>query len=425
VGLEGFHVIGVTEADGRLRVAVESAPAPAGCPTCGVLAASHDRRDVVLVDAPCFGRPVRLVWRKRLWRCPEPVCPTGAFTEQHHGLARPRALLTVRACWWAIGQLRREHASIAGIARALGTTWRTVWRAIEPLLTAMAADESRFAGVTALGVDEHVWHHVSTKPESQGGRGPKELTGMVDLTRDQHGRVRARLLDLVPGRSGKVYGDWLTDRGQAFRGGVSVATLDPFHGYKNAIDDHLEDATAVLDAFHVIKLGTDAVDRCRRRIQQEIHGHRGRTGDPLYGIRTMLRAGAEKLTDRQWARLQTAIDADERHLSVWLAWSCAQQLRAAYRHPKPADGRKIAEQVLATFPTCPVPEIARLGRTLKQWRGAFLAYFDTDRSSNGGTEAVNGLIELHRRIARGFRNRDNYRLRMLLIAGGLSSPHLK
>ena len=50
---------------------------------------------------------------------------------------------------------------------------------------------------------------------------------------------------------------------------------------------------------------------------------------------------------------------------------------------------------------------------------AFLGYFTTDGASNGGTEAVNGLIELHRRIARGFRNRDNYRLRMLLIAGGL------
>lgn len=35
-------------------------------------------------------------------------------------------------------------------------------------------------------------------------------------------------------------------------------------------------------------------------------------------------------------------------------------------------------------------------------------------------EAVNGMLELHRRIARGFRNRDNYRLRMLLIGGGLN-----
>ena len=79
---------------------------------------------------------------------------------------------------------------------------------------------------------------------------------MVDLSRDQHGKVRARLLDLVPGRSGKVYADWLKARNQAFRDGIGVATLDPFHGYKNAIDDELEDAVAVLDAFHVVKLGT-------------------------------------------------------------------------------------------------------------------------------------------------------------------------
>jgi transposase len=61
---------------------------------------------------------------------------------------------------------------------------------------------------------------------------------------------------------------------------------------------------------------------------------------------------------------------------------------------------------------------------VKRWREALLAYFDTDRSSNGGTEAINGLIELHRRIARGFRNLKNYRLRMLLIGGGLADPRL-
>jgi transposase len=69
--------------------------------------------------------------------------------------------------------------------------------------------------------------------------------------------------------------------------------------------------------------------------------------------------------------------------------------------------------------------MARLGRTLKQWRGAFLAYFGTGRANNGGTEAINGLIELHRRIARGFRNRYNYRLGILLIGRGLTHLHLK
>ena len=139
----------------------------------------------------------------------------------------------------------------------------------------------------------------------------------------------------------------------------------------------------------------------------------------------LLRAGAEKLTDKQWARFENAIAANEAHLQVYLAWSCAQQLRSAYHHRDTTEGNKIATKIIETFPTCPVPEIARLGRTLERWRTAFLAYFDTGRSNNGGTEAINGLIELHRRVARGFRNRDNYRLRMLLIGGGLTSPHLR
>jgi transposase len=289
----------------------------------------------------------------------------------------------------------------------------------------MAEDPTRFTGVRTLGVDEHLWHHVSTRPVEAGGRGPKELTGIVDLTRDAHGRVRARLLDLVPGRSGKAYADWLAERDQAFRDGVQVATLDPFHGYKKAIDDELEDAVAVLDAFHVVKLGTQALDEVRRRVQQDIHGHRGRSGDPLYGIRNILRAGREKLTHRQNTRLDEAFAADERHIEVEVAWLAAQRLREAYTHPNLTAGKKIAQSVATAFVACPIPEIARLGRTLRKWQAAFLAYFDTDRSSNGGTEAVNGLIELHRRIARGFRNRENYRLRMLLIGGGLTSPHLK
>jgi transposase len=144
-----------------------------------------------------------------------------------------------------------------------------------PLLEAMAADESRFEGVRTLGVDEHVWHHVSTRPIADGGRGPKELTGMVDLSRDAAGKTRARLLDLVPGRTGAAYLDWLAARNARFRDGIGVATLDPFQGYKNAIDDQLEDAVAVLDAFHVVKLGTAAVDEVRRRLQQDIHGTAG------------------------------------------------------------------------------------------------------------------------------------------------------
>ncbi|WP_460668573.1 transposase [Kocuria himachalensis] len=61
--------------------------------------------------------------------------------------------------------------------------------------------------------------------------------------------------------------------------------------------------------------------------------------------------------------------------------------------------------------------MARLGRTLRRWRSAILAYFDTAGASNGPTEAINGVIEKMRPVARGFRNFDYYRLRDLLAAG--------
>ena len=94
----------------------------------------------------------------------------------------------------------------------------------------------------------------------------------------------------MPGRSGTVYKNWLAERGKDFRAGVRIATLDPFQGYKNAIDDQLQDATSVLDAFHIVKLAADALDEVRRRVQQDTLGHRGRKGDPLYQIRLLLRA---------------------------------------------------------------------------------------------------------------------------------------
>jgi transposase len=65
-----------------------------------------------------------------------------------------------------------------------------------------------------------------------------------------------------------------------------------------------------------------------------------------------------------------------------------------------------------------IPELHRLARTLDTWRTELLAYFDTGGLSNGPTEAVNALIKKIKRIGHGYRNFTNYRLRMLLAAGG-------
>ena len=61
-------------------------------------------------------------------------------------------------------------------------------------------------------------------------------------------------------------------------------------------------------------------------------------------------------------------------------------------------------------------ELSRLARTLKTWRAKVLAYHHR-RLSNGRTEAMNLLIKKIKRVGFGFRNFDNYRIRLLLHCG--------
>ena len=203
----------------------ESCNQVVGCPECGVIAQGHGRVVVEMIDAPWAGVPARIRWFNRRWICREHTCQIATFTEQNHSVCAPRARLGTRAIRWAIRQLRFEGATIAGLARQLGTTWNTVWSHIKPCLQAVSDDPARFAGVQVLGVDEHVWHHQDRRrrgptrahrhrrPDTQEGA----PHGPLERTWSQEGlapRMRT----------------WLAERGEDFRAGVRIATLDPLPG---------------------------------------------------------------------------------------------------------------------------------------------------------------------------------------------------
>jgi len=89
-----------------------------------------------------------------------------------------------------------------------------------------------------------------------------------------------------------------------------------------------------------------------------------------------------RLTPRQQERLREAFTADEAHISVEVAYRCAQQVRDVFHQDTPAHGRHLAAHLIERLPACPIPEIARLDRTLLKWKDALDAYFDTDGASN-------------------------------------------
>lgn len=246
------------------------------------------------------------------------------------------------------------------------------------------------------------------------------MTVIIDLTPVREGTGPARLLDMVEGRSKAAFKTWLADRPQAWRDAVEVVAMDGFTGVKTAAAEEIPDAVAVMDPFHVVRLAGDALDRCRRRVQLAIHGHRGRRDDPLYKSRRPLHTGADLLTDKQIARLN-ALFADDAHVEVEATWGIYQRMIAAYRNPDRKEGQdlmvKLIESISTGVPTA-LTEVITLGRTLKKRAADVLAYFDRPGTSNGPTEAINGRLEHLRGSALGFRNLTNYIARSLLETGG-------
>ena len=407
-GLDGFRVLAAAEVGGELEIMVETTADLVGCPECAAVARAKDRRPCWVRDLPIGGRPVVICWVKRVWCCRHARCPVKTWTETHSAIA-PRAALTERARQWAFEQVGGHDMAVDRVARRLGVAWGTVWAQVVRRGTTLIKNPQRLDAVRAVGVDETSFLRAT------GQHPTAYATGIADLTA---GRP-PRLLDVVEGRSGPVLADWLAERDQSWRERVATASLDPFRGYATALSTQLPAAIRVLDPFHVVRLGVSCVDEIRRRVQRDTTGHRGYTADPLYGIRRLLRRRHDRLSIKARGRLQAGLIAGDPTGEVTLAWTIAQDLMALYRLTNPAQARARAEQLIADLRACPIGELARLGRTLHAWRVELLAHFEHPAVSNGPTENLNLKVKHTKRIARGFRKFDNYRLRLLLNHGGI------
>jgi len=387
-----------------------------GCPGCGGVGVYRDTVIRTVTDVPVVGHPLRLRVRVPRYRCVNSACEREVFAHNTDRLARRGCSTTRRCARYIVGRLMIDRATVAAVARELGLSWDTVNTiAIDATQVIVAADTDRLDGVRVIGVDEHRWSH------SRRSDGDGFVTVIIDLTPVLDGTGRARLLDLVPGRSSAALKTWLSAQSTAFRDRVEVVAMDGFGGYKTAATEILPGATTVMDPFHVVALAGTKLDLCRQRIQQQTCGHRGRSGDPLYQVRRTLRTRLPLLSDRQKARLE-AVFSDEAHLAVELCWSFYQRMIAAYAHPDRRRGKAMMTTIIDALRSG-VPnaleELAQLGRTLRRRRADVLAYFD-HHASNGPTEAINGRLEALRRNALGFRNLTHYRIRSLLHCGNLA-----
>jgi transposase len=408
LGLPGFVVLAVSEVDGELEQAIETTADLVPCPECGAVAELHDRRPCWVRDLPVSGRPVMLVWIKRIWRCPHRLCPKRTWTETSPVIA-PRASLTERARAEICRRVGEDAASVAAVAREFGIGWRTAMIAVREHGTPRVDDPTRLAGVKALRLDETAFQAASAT------RSTSFVTGIVDLTR--RWGSSARLLDVVDDRSASALVYWVNQGHCGWRAGIGVAALDPYRGYAWALRASMPQAVRVLDALH------GAFGVCCRRSGALPHPaaadraprpHRRPTVMASLGCcaarPTTTPTGpvtAAKRTGRRRHRRRTARPHLDRRPKT------AADLPLPRPRPRPGAPVPVADLLRRRRH----PRTHRLAATLDSWRAELLAYFDTGGISNGPTKAINLLTKKIKRIGHGFRNFDNYRLRLLLHYG--------
>ena len=210
--------------------------------------------------------------------------------------------------------------SVNEVAAEFGCDWHTVNDTVvgygEALLE---ADDDRIDEATGLGLDELLMVRLGPFHRQHFS------TQMVDVRAGQ-------LLDIVPGRGSAEPMGWLANQGPVFRNRIEFGTLDLSGPYRRVFEVMVPRAILVADPFHVTKLANTKLDECRRRVQNETLGHRGRKFDPLYRCRRLLTKAKERLDDKGSEKLKGLLRAGDPDGDVATCWEAKEAVRESYAH---------------------------------------------------------------------------------------------
>ncbi len=293
---------------GWLVVTVVAREARPGCGRCGAAAWVKDYRVVDLVDLAAFDQRVVLGVQRTRWCCRARRCGAGSWTIEHREIAPARHRLTTRAGRWATERVGRAGHTVDDVAEWLGTDWHTVNDAVVAYSEALLeVDTDRISVVRALSLDETLFM-------CQGcWRTQCWSTQLVDARSGQ-------LLEVVEGSDAAAPASWLAAQDPGWLAGIRWGVMDLSGPYRAVFDTMLPHAGQVADLFHVHKHANAKVDECRRRVQNETLGHRGRKADPLYRCRRLLLAAEERLDHRGSTKLVGLLRAGDPHGEVAHAW---------------------------------------------------------------------------------------------------------
>ena len=365
----------------------ETKPKAEQCRRCGLPSEKgYDRRRVRIKDIPMGApgcSPMKLyVLKRRLWcvSCAKP------FSETIPGVL-PRRRTTERfrrAVMWGCN----HFGSLKDVCKTFEVSSDFVYQAFYEQLELKRRMDNQYPWPTAIGLDEHGF---GRNLDRRGGRAfvtmvvnQSKGTLMEVVFGKATGDLRARLAH-IPGREN-----------------VRYATIDMYDGYRSWIKESFPQAEIVADKFHVLRLLSPAILKERRKIVGTNADRRAR------GL--LLRS----TYNMDWEDRLTLSRYLQNYPRLHELWHWKEKLHSLYRIRGHKRAEVCLEQMTKAMALSREPEIKRLANTLLKWRQEVLNYFKT-RLTNARLEGFNNKAALVRRRAYGYRNPNNYRLRLLSV----------
>jgi transposase len=383
LGLPEFQITGIEEVGGRVCIRARHT-GTVKCPHCqGTELRLKDRRIRRPRHESWGTRQCQLELETRKWFCGG--CQR-SFWQRFPGiLPRLRATEPFRR---SVCQKHFDGISRSRLGRRERISGATVERWFLEHLARVAAERTSPACPRILGIDEHFF------TQRQGF-----ATTFCDLKNH-------KVYDVVLGRSELSLESYLAKLEEKDK--VQVVCMDLAAVYRAIVRKHFPNARIVADRFHVIRLVNHHFLACWRELDP--------AGAKNRGLLSLMRRHRHNLRPEQAARLATYL---ETYPALRQIYRFKQKLcyLLLTRHCNQKKCSQLAPRFLRAvreLRDAGLAPLVQLGNTLHAWQEEIATMWRFTRN-NGITEGFHTKMEVLQRQAYGFRNFNNYRLRVKVL----------
>jgi len=383
LGLPCYQITGIERHGRELRISARYS-GPISCPDCGHRKLRKKDRYIRRVrHENLCGRYCVLLLEGRKWRC---LGCGRYFRQRFTGIQQYQR--SSEAYQKAVYSQHLDGINRTRLGKREGIGAATVERYFQRQLSRKLRERSSAPCPRVLGIDEHFFT-----------RRKGFATTFCDLRKH-------KVHDVVLGRSQlslRAYFERLEGKDK-----VNVVCMDLASCYRALVKKYFPNARIVADRFHVIRLINRHFLACWRDLDPASSNNRG--------LLSLMRRHRYNLSPKQQDRLAAYLEA---HPALELIYRFKQRL--CYLLLKKHRTRKQCQKLIPRFlravyqlRQAGLAQLVQLGNTLNSWSEEIVAMWRFSRN-NGITEGFHNKMETINRQAYGFRNFENYRMRVKVL----------